>query len=401
MLLTLALSIAAAASGAVRSRVVVEAGAAERRQAPVTFMAPRPPAEGHGFVLTDDRGRPVPVHSDERGEVAFVLTLAAGARASFVLEERPLPKVPRVRNVTVKTEARTTRVLVDGRPLATYRGQALRAPDGAIEPEFLRGGYLHPVVTPGGVTVTDDYPPDHLHHHGVWTSFAETEFEGRRPDFWNMGKKSGRTQFESVGPMWESAVSGGLRARHIHVDLLAPAPKTALREQWRLVAWRTHDGRAPYFLFDLELTEDAIGGAPVTLRQHRYGGLGVRGHRQWRGVDGAVFLTSEGKDRAGGDAQRARWVHMGGKVDGKLAGIAVLDHPGNPASPQPARLHPEEPFLSFAPMQAGAIVIRSGEPLRLRYRFVVADGRADAALLERLWTDYAQPPRVNVEPIGP
>src|SRR5207247_1566621 len=61
-----------------------------------------------------------------------------------------------------------------------------------------RGGYLHPVFTPSGKLLTDDYATNHLHHHGIWFSWARVEFEGRQPDFWNMGDAKGRPNLSGL-----------------------------------------------------------------------------------------------------------------------------------------------------------------------------------------------------------
>ncbi|GIT77905.1 MAG: hypothetical protein Ct9H300mP32_2870 [Verrucomicrobiota bacterium] len=56
----------------------------------------------------------------------------------------------------------------------------------------LSPGGLH---TPGRDTwwtgITDDYPHNHKHHHGIWFPWTNTIFEGRKPDFWNMGNGTG------------------------------------------------------------------------------------------------------------------------------------------------------------------------------------------------------------------
>ena len=78
----------------------------------------------------------------------------------------------------------------------------------------------------------------------------------------------------------------------------------------------------------------------------------------------------------------------------------MLDHPGNFRAPQPLRIHPDEPYLSVAPPKAGKFAIEPGKPYVSRYRFVVADGAPDKALLERLCNDYAHPPVVDGEPGG-
>jgi hypothetical protein len=173
-----------------------------------------------------------------------------------------------------------------------------------------------------------------------------------------------------------------------------------LNETWNLKLYAVgKDAKQPYFLFDLEVTDACAGNSPVKLPEYRYGGVGVRGNWAWNGKDKLSFLNSEGMtDRSKGDKGETvgTWAYMGGLVDGTQTGIAVLGHPNNVRAPQPQRIHPTEPFLNLAPQQAGDVEITPGKPLTLRYRFVVADGAPNKAELDRLWNDYAHPPKVTV-----
>jgi hypothetical protein len=267
-------------------------------------------------------------------------------------------------------------------------------PSPEIKPIFLRGGYLHPVYTPSGRMVTDDYPSDHFHHHGIWFAWTKTEFEGRHPDFWNMGDATGRVEFEAVDETWSGSVHAGFKARHRSVDLSGVTPKTVLNEMWEVTIYQVGKGTNPYYLFDLVVTEECATNSPLILDEYRYGGMGVRGHRDWKNKNNVFFLTSEGKDRSNGNATRARWCHIGGPVDGKLAGIGILGHPENFRAPQPMRINPDDPFFNFAPSQLGQFEIKPGQPYVARYRYIVSDGPADKVELDRLWNDYANPPHV-------
>jgi hypothetical protein len=381
-----------------RTTVIIEAGAFDRVRTPVTFTVPASLA-GRPLGLRDSRGRQLSLQVDAAGDATFILpALRRGRRAVFRLIESAAggrsPLHPAA-GVKVARDANGLIFTVDRISALGYRSRGA-FPRADIPEPFLRGGYLHPVHTPAGRLVTDDYPPKHIHHHGIWTSWSAVEHQGRKPDFWNMGKKTGRSDFVSMGEVWEGPVAGGFSSRHAHVDLLADPPRAALEEDWRVTLYRTHDRAPPYFLFDVEIVQRAAERAPVVLAQYLYGGLGLRGHRAWDGKDNAWFLTSEGKDRATGNETRGRWVHMEGLVDGRPAGLAVLIHPGNLRAPQPLRLHPTEPFLSVAPCQVGPFTIAPGTPYVARYRFVVSDGAVDPKRLERLWNDYAKPPVVNV-----
>jgi hypothetical protein len=74
-----------------------------------------------------------------------------------------------------------------------------------------------------------------------------------------------------------------------------------------------------------------------------------------------------------------------------------MDYPQNFRYPQPVRIHPEEPYFVYAPMQLGEMRIEPGSPYTARYRYVTYDGEPDTELLNRLWNDYAYPPGVTVK----
>jgi hypothetical protein len=173
---------------------------------------------------------------------------------------------------------------------------------------------------------------------------------------------------------------------------------TALNEHWIVRVYKTHDGAAPYFTFDLESTQTTATNSPLELLEYRYGGFALRGHEEWRGVNNAVFLTSEGLDRIAGEDTTGRWCYIGGNVGGSPVGFAALGHPSNFRAPQKMRIHPKDPYMAFAPVKDGAFTIEPGTPYVTHFRFITTDGAPDAQLLDRLWNDYATPPEVTVTP---
>lgn len=281
------------------------------------------------------------------------------------------------------------------KPVFTYQGEPMPLPRPDIKPVYRRGGYLHPIYSPGGRMVTDDYPPNHVHHHGVWFPWTKTIFEERTPDFWNMGEGKGRVEFVSLLGAWSGEVAGGLAARHQFVDMTTTPAKVALEETWHITAYDS--GGSGAFVFDLVSTQRCASASALRLPTYHYGGLGFRGNRGWDGTNNCFFLTSNGEtNRVTGNETRGRWCHIGGEVDGKLAGVAILCHPDNFRAPQPMRLHPSEPFFCFAPSQLGEWSILPGQPYVSRYRFVVMDGPPNRALLDSLWEDYAKPPSAKI-----
>jgi hypothetical protein len=255
---------------------------------------------------------------------------------------------------------------------------------------FLRAGYLHPVFTPGGRIVTDDYPEDHPHQHGIFFAWTSTLFEGRHPDFWNMGDGTGAVVFEKLEDVRGGPERATFKARLRHVDLSGPQPKTALNEVWEVTVYRAVPGMSRYAMFDIVSTQECASASPLILPDYRYGGIGIRGHRNWREKTNVSFLTSEGKDRIAGDDTPARWCSIHGRVDGQPAGLAALGHPANFRAPQPLRIHPDDPYFNFSPSKRGQWEITPGKPYVSRYRFLAYDGEVNASELNRLWDNYAQ-----------
>ena len=336
----------------------------------------------------DSLGRVVPVQVSTSGQALLVLSdLQAGERRELILRSAKEKR----RGVGVMREGHLATFQISRRRAVAYHLEKGPMPRADIDSIYHRAGYLHPVYTPSGRLVTDDYPPNHIHHHGIWAAWTRTRFQGRTPDFWNMGSGTGRVDVIAIDSLWSGSVSGGVRAKHAYVDLSDNT--VALHETWQVDVYAT---AALVNVFDLTLSQRAATDSGLTLEESRYGGVGLRGHRAWNGEEQTDFLTSEGRTRADGHATRARWCHVGGMVEGDSAGIAVLGHPDNLEAPQPMRIHPQEPFFNYAPSQAGEFRIAPQKVAVWRYRFVTYDGAPDPELLDALWEDYAQPARVII-----
>ncbi len=254
---------------------------------------------------------------------------------------------------------------------------------------FTRSGYLHPVATPSGLSVTNDFAPKHLHHHGVWTAWTHTTYAGKPTDFWNSKKAEGRVEFLKLEAHGSDAQGAFLHAVHRHLALKAgPQPVEVLREAWhvRLLPDTTAT------VIDLTFTHTCSTDKPLELLKYHYGGLGLRGSAHWEGKTGCTDLTSEGKTRTNGNGTAARWCALSGQVEGKPATLAILCHPSNFRSPQKVRIHPDEPFFCYAPEQDGPFTLTPEKPYTSRYRLIASDGEPDPAALEKHWNAYAKTP---------
>ena len=368
--------------------LVVEAGDYDRQFSIVSIEIP--PGYDELHLLAVDGNAAVPVQRVGNIGLFNLESLSAGDSALFYVVRGNLEE-----NETTIARFDTGKATLEagGREVFTYNFDEVTPPSPDTDPIYTRGGYIHPVLTPSGRRVTGDYPYNHIHHHGIWGAWTNTVFQGRTPDFWNMGEGTGTVVPGNFNSIETGSVFSGFNASHTYVDLSADEPVSVLRESWEARLYFTGDS---YNTFDMWIHQEALTDSTLLLPEYRYGGLGFRGRIEWDGPDSTYFLTSEGRDRSDGHATRARWCHISGEVDGMQAGVAIFSHPVNFRHPEPMRIHPTEPFFNWAPSQAGDWVINRENPFMARYRFIALDGPPNPELLDQLWNDWAHPVETTV-----
>ena len=305
------------------------------------------------------------------------------AALSFVLSARAA-------DITAEKAGAVVHFAIEGKSICDYQMEPGKVPEGVAE-SFAHGAHLHPIYSPSGKLVTGNHQPDHPWQRGVWIGWTKTEFGDSHPDFWNMGKDgkiTAEVRFEKLVQLTKN----GFTSRHVFLDHSHTPDEKVLNETWEVqVSQQTLDGTLANVI-DLTSTQTCAGEKPLKLPKYHYGGLGVRGNPLWNPVDAVTMLTSEGHDRKAGDNTKAKWVHLGGEVDGTPTGIAVLIHPSNFRFPQPLRLNPKNPQLCVAPSQDGDWAIEPGKPYVSKYRLLVFDGKPDAKWIEAQWQSYSAAP---------
>jgi len=287
-------------------------------------------------------------------------------------------------------------VQITGRKVLRYNHGAVRPPEGASE-LYTRSGFIHPLWLPGGEVLTWLHPADHIHHMGLWNPWTRTRFEGRDVDFWNLGKGEGTVRFAKFDYITQGPVFGEFCALQEHVDLSAPGgEKAALNERLSVRVWNTGT-ESNYWLLDYTTRQRCASSSPVQLLKYRYGGLGFRATEQWD-QSNSDCLTSEGKGRKDGHGTRARWCNVFGSTDKGDLGVLFMSHPQNREHPEPMRIWPEgHVFFNFCPVQNRDWTMEPWKEYVLKYRLYVYEGSIGAEKAERLWQDFAYPPKVTLE----
>lgn len=407
LLLFLSLSIHSCSRNSPLARIMVEAGDYIRINTPLSL-----PLENLLIHETNDlvlkwmdgnhlKEVPCQVEPGTSPRLWWILsdTLNPGEKRSYLLYRGETREWPILKSTLVENHLSLS---TGSKPLLQYNHTPVFPPEG-VDSSYTRSGFIHPLWSPSGDTLTRIQPPDHYHHYGIWNPWTRVNVEGREVDFWNLGDKKGTVRFTSYRSTASGPVYGGFCALHDHVDLTAPeGEKVAMKEEWDVRAWMPfQQSSGECWLWDLTTTLTCAIPEPVILEQYRYGGgIGFRATGSWKNNNSRI-VTSEGKTRENGDATKARWCMVYGETGDGISGILFLSHPMNREHPEPMRIWPAENddvFFEFCPIRHREWEIMPGEEKVLRYRMLVFTGTISTEVAERLWQDFAYPPTSTIEP---
>lgn len=300
-----------------------------------------------------------------------------------------------------------------------YHQETVLPPEG-VNPLYQRSGYMHPVYSPGGRVVSDDFAPDHYHQHGLFFAWVNTRFRDRPVDFWNQAKGQGTVRHAELLEQQAGPVSAELvvRLQHLALDPQHPDEDQAevvLEETWQIVAHPVDE----FLVWEVCSVQKNVTNQPLHLQQYHYGGFGFRGSREWLGSAGEIpgeFLTSRGKNRQAGNHTPAEWVALFGPVSrtaakskservgqnsrdatsstaaSSQAGVVIFGHPQNLRAPQTVRLHPNKPYFCFCPVVEEPFTLEPGAQLESRYLVLTCDGSPDPERMNQISQAYSQPP---------
>lgn len=270
----------------------------------------------------------------------------------------------------------------DGRHLTSYRYGGEEFGSRRFRPSFF------PLIAPCGLSVTEDAPDDHPHHHSLCWGHGRIEADGSEADVYFERENRGRIRhlgFESLRPdipaftanwEWLAVDPEG------HFSTVAKGKETLLFSSKLSV--RLHGFSGGEWLMDTALTLGRATGEVVLHGTNESGMPLLRPADALDEPDGGVLRDSEG--RTGADSihgSRAGWIDCSGRLDGtSWSGVAIFDHPQNAGVQNyPTRwfargygpLAPNDSFFGEP------LVLEPGNKLTLRYGVLVHGGGEDGA----------------------
>ena len=279
--------------------------------------------------------------------------------------------------------------------------------DGAIATNWPRHVYFYPVLGPGGLPMTRNWPMkeasgeerDHVHHRSLWVSHISVNGE----DCWGEGAKSGSIVHDKFLEVKSGAESGVIRSSH---QWLARDGRVLCTDEQ---TFRVYNRPKNERLFDYEITLSS-GDKDVVFGDDKDGFMGIRlnetmrlqrakeaGEKKAKTGDGHIVLSTGIRDLDTW-GKRAEWCDYHGPVEGKILGVAIFDHPKNPQHPtwwhvREYGLFAANPFgvhyFEKKPEGAGDLTIPAGKSVTFKYRFYLHEGDEKQAKVAARYKDYA------------
>lgn len=259
-------------------------------------------------------------------------------------------------------DAKTLTLTENGKPVWVYNhGMILK--EGFPE-RMSRCCYLHPVYTPDGTLITDDFNKDHPHHRGISWMWPVVVVDGKTYDVWTVKDMKERLV------RWTARQTGPKSARLAVENGWFLGGRKVVKENVEIVTWAVEKNRRR---MDFTLRLQAVG-EPVEIAgtpdgKKGFGGFCFRFAPRDGGAAKTVITTDTGIMEKDGVFSRHRWAQVSGTFQGRPEGGRIDDDPANPGFPRNGWLlrhgfgfmNPSWPGMEHYPLKPGA------PPVVLRY----------------------------------
>lgn len=279
----------------------------------------------------------------------------------------------------IDDSAKGTLSILDGQAdILTYCfGDQLRE---NLDPKHARSCYIHPLFSLDGQVLTDNFPKDHLHHHGVFWTWPVVKTRGQDTQTWHTVTPSLRQHF----------------VRWLKRKVEKSAAMLIVENVWKLdskevvaketVSLHVHPANDVGRAIDLELKIQAIGG-PLELhgapdQNKGYGGLSLRGAPMFKG---AVLTTDRGPLKEDSTNVPFRWADL----STEQLGVSIFVSPGHPSFPTTWLIRNSYAgFLNASWPGLRTVVLQPEKPVTLNYRLYIHRGDVRAGRVRQAYEQY-------------
>jgi len=282
------------------------------------------------------------------------------------------------------------KVLEAGRPVLTYNFGLMT---GEQVPEKdhrrTRACYIHPVFGLDGEAITEDFPRDHYHHHGVFWTWPYIGVGGKVYDLWQ------GTGMDDRFVAWLARETGPIAAvLGVENGWFVGEKKVMIERVWITAFAADEDSQAIDVRLVLIPTDQ-----PVSLQGRggkSYGGLTVRFQNLPR--QDVTITVPSGRTTNDLYVTPLEWVDYTAKYPGreKPSGATVMIHPEHPDYP------PTWLTRHYGPQCVGwpgvkAETFQPGQPIQLDYRLHVHRGLHEVEEIKAAYAAYVAATKAKFE----
>ena len=279
--------------------------------------------------------------------------------------------------VFVEDTEEGTLTVRDGKvDVLTYRfGDQLKQ---GIDPEQTRSCYIHPLYSLDGKPLTEDFPVDHPHHHGLCWTWPVVRTRGQDTQTWHPAN------LRQYFVRWHKReAENGRAALRVENAWKLDGGEVVARE---IVTLHVHPIIEIGRTIDVEIKIESVGG-PLTLQgapdQNKgYGGFTLRGAPLFKDLP---ILTDQGELKGDADNKTLHWACLS---TGK-EGVAIFVSPDHPDFPPSWVLRSSYAgLLNVSWPGIKPVTLQPGKEVILRYRLYIPRGGVTADRISRAYAQY-------------
>jgi hypothetical protein len=357
------------------------------------FVVEAPSSLPAGAYLVDipgsSRAVSLQVFSDAGTQRLGCVLPAGRVDGSFPIRPQPPASADRSHQVLLIPGQNKVVIELDGALFSEYRTDVGAKP------------FLFPLIGPTGASYSRAFPMQRVagedHDHPHQRSFWFTHGNVNQIDFWSEEGRHGTIREGSRKAMISGPVLGRLRTTD---DWIGPDGQKVCQDERVLTVYRVPEKR----ILDFEITIQAVAGA-VTFGDTKEGMFGIRVASSMDVIKkaGGRIVSAQGltDERAWG--QPAPWVDYTGPVEGKLVGVAILNHPRSFRYPtawhvRTYGLFAANPFgwHDFGLGKTGRFTLAAGQQLWFGYRVILHEQDTQSARIAAAFDAFASAPQVEV-----
>jgi len=243
--------------------------------------------------------------------------------------------------------------------------------------------YLHPVYNLKGEIITEEFPPDHLHHRGIFWAWHQVYLDNQRlGDSWMMENISNDVSHVETRLNKNNAQ---LNARVLWKSSELKEGKPFIEEETSIIV---HSKETNLRKIDFEIVlKPLVQGIQIggSDDEKGYGGFCVR----IKMPEDLIFMSETGQVTPQNlQIVAGSWMDFSASFDngGEKSGLALLCHQSTPNYPAPWILRQEASMQNV--VFPGRERVKLDKPVVLRYRVIIHNGDAGSLNLTELKSEY-------------